>query len=213
MRGDVGGAVEGEDGFECRGGGVDGHGVDFVREEMDLVFLAELHEFDEGLAGIRAAEGVMRVAEEDGADFRSAGLLGGEEDAFVLRYGGGTELVGPGREGDVDRGDLGFGAEVDGEGLVDGARHEDGVAGGGEGEAEEFADGADAVGEEEVVGLDGDDRVEALVHVVGHGAAEAWGPPWPFAVGELVVVECDWMGLGELGDFGDHDVVFCSADV
>ena len=143
----------------------------------------------------------------------AAGLLGGEDGAFVLRDGGGAELVYPRRERDVHGGDFGFGAEVYREGLVDGAGHEDGVAGGGEGETEELADGADAVGEEEVVRLDGDVRVEALVHVVGHGAAQARGPPWSLAVGELVRGECDRVGLGVLGDFGDHDVVFCRADV
>ena len=77
--GDVGVAGDGEDGFEAGRGsrgvggggwggrtggrGVHGHGVDFVRQQVDLVFFAELHEFDEGLAGVGTAEGVMGMAE------------------------------------------------------------------------------------------------------------------------------------------------------
>lgn len=67
---------------------------------MQLVRAAPAEEFDEGGAGVAAAEGIVRVAEDEdaGADaIRYGARVGG----FVEGDAGGGELVGRG-EGDVD---------------------------------------------------------------------------------------------------------------
>jgi hypothetical protein len=55
---------------------VDGHGVDFVRDEVNLVRVAERENSSECRGGIAAAEWVVRVAENENFDFDAA-IFGG----------------------------------------------------------------------------------------------------------------------------------------
>lgn len=105
--------VDGEGGGEGlggRGGGVgeDGEGVDLVDDQVDLVFLAQPHEGEERFARVAAAEGVVRVAEEDGGDFAACGGAGlrGQKGGFVARDAGfaaGVDVA-EGDGGDFDAG-------------------------------------------------------------------------------------------------------------